>query len=351
MRSVRSAICTSGEPVSVSWSRCAAIVAALSGMCSLSASAPGWRGRRAGGDRLSRPRRRITSQRRCRDGPHQVTRTALAVATSARICSTSASTESNSRLVSELGHEPHLGQLAVQIAVEPQQIGLEQGVRLVGVERRPAAEREGSRMHRTIPDARTTPRRCRRRGGAIPGGTATFAVGKPSWRPRRSPSTTGPRTSWWRPSIAVAGRRSPRASAWRIAVDDTASRSPVGVTNPRGSTSKPCVAPIASEHLDVAAALVPEVEVLTDDETPRVQAIDEHLLDEVFRRLGGANVVEREHDRVVDVRRLDAGQALLEIGEEHRGRFGSHDRRWMTIERHHGGGARRVRPPAASLRR
>ena len=44
------------------------------------------------------------------------------------------------QLVAEPGHEPHLGQLAVEVAVEAQQVGLEQRVRLIGIERGPAAE-------------------------------------------------------------------------------------------------------------------------------------------------------------------------------------------------------------------
>ena len=104
-----------------------------------------------------------------------------------------------------------------------------------------------------------------------------------------------------------------------------------------------------AEQLDVAAPLVPEVEVLADDDTPRVQALDEHLLDEVFRRFGGAALVEREHHRVVDARRLDARQALVEIGEEHRSGFGSHDRRRMTIERHNCGARAELGRPQLHL--
>ena len=47
----------------------------------------------------------------------------------------------------------------------------------------------------------------------------------------------------------------------------------------------------------VAGPPMSEVEVLADDHAAGIEAIDEHLLDEVLGRLGCPRLVERDHDR------------------------------------------------------
>src|SRR2546421_118646 len=54
-------------------------------------------------------------------------------------------------------------------------------------------------------------------GRRISSGTLTLAVGKPHVRPRWSPRATVPRTSYGRPSIALAVARSPATRAARVA--------------------------------------------------------------------------------------------------------------------------------------
>ena len=194
-------------------------------------------------------------------------------------------------------------------------------------------------------------RRCRRRGGrcreAPPCSRSGSRAGDHGGRPRRP----GPSTSWCRPSIAVDSVEvARRASAWRMAVDDTAvAVASLVATRPSGSTSKPWPAPIVLQQRDVAATAVAEVEVLADDDSPCVEAVDEHLLDEVLRRLRGTPFVEGEHDRVVDAGCLDALESLLEVGEQRRRRLRPHDRGGVTVERDDCGARTELRSPELHL--
>ena len=85
-------------------------------------------------------------------------------------------------------------------------------------------------------------------GRQVSGVSATFAVGNPSSRPRRSPSTTTPRTSWGRPSSSAAPTTSPAARRCRTRVDEYGSwtGSDSGATSPSPITSKPRSAPMRS---------------------------------------------------------------------------------------------------------
>ena len=205
-------------------------------------------------------------------------------------------------------------------------------------------------MHRAVGplvpagvDAVGGQQRCRR-------ARATLAVGNPSSRPRWSPSTTGPRTSCGRPSIAVASSRSPRASACadgrrrhrrrgrRSSADEVEA----------GSTSKPGSRAHLAEQRDVAAAPVPEVEVLADHDDLGVEAVDEHLA----RRspppapsLGASSNVRTT--RVVDAGRLEQLELLVEVGEQQRRRLRPHDRGRVPVEGDDRGRGRRARRPAA----
>ena len=140
--------------------------------------------------------------------------------------------------------EADLGLLAVEVAVEVEQVGLEQRVVGVLVERRPAAEVDGARVHGRRRAARTTRRRRRRPAGRRAFGTSTLAVGKPSRRPRWSPSTTGPRASYGRPSMrrgqldVAAGERAADGGAADRLVDAVGPRRRAAPGRPRSRASR-----------------------------------------------------------------------------------------------------------------
>ena len=109
--------------------------------------------------------------------------------------------------------EAHLGLLAVEVVVEVEEVGLEQRVLGVLVERRAPPEVDRARVRRRRRAARTSRRRRRRPACTPSSGTWTLAVGNPSRRPRWSPITPSPRTSCRRPSMrrGAARRRRRRA--------------------------------------------------------------------------------------------------------------------------------------------
>src|SRR5690606_26722466 len=92
------------------------------------------------------------------------------------------------------------------------------------------------------------------------------------------------------------------------------------------------------QQVDVAAAAVPEVEVLADDDDPGVEAVDQHLADEVLGRLAAAGLVEGDDQAVVDPRLGQQLELLVEVGEQPGRRLGSHDRGRVAVEGDDGGG-------------
>ena len=62
-----------------------------------------------------------------------------------------------------------------------------------------------------------------------------------------------------------------------------------------------------------------EAEVLADGHVIRTEALDQHGVDELRRRLNGEAVVERDHDELVDPERRD--QLCLDL--ERRSSFGA----------------------------
>ena len=168
--------------------------------------------------------------------------------------------------------EAHLGALAVEVAVEVEQVGLEQRVVGMLVERRATPEVDRARVHLAV-------------GPLVPAGihtsagrhtwlgTSTLAVGTPSKRPRWSPRTTLPRTSYGRPSIDAARSTSPPASARRIAVLLTGSSTPSSrSTSSSGIDVEVEATPELAQQRDVALAIAAEVEVLADHDRRRRQA-------------------------------------------------------------------------------
>ena len=233
--------------------------------------------------------------------------------------------------------EAHFGALAVDVAVEVEQVGLEQRVVGVLVERRPPAEVERARVDVAVRAARTSRRTPRRRGGRPRWAPRRWRSGKPSSRPRWSPTTTIPRASNGRPSSSAASSTCPPASARRMAVELIDSSTPSARWHElqRLHLEVP-LGPELAQHGDVAFAAAAEVEVLADDDDRRVEAVDQHATNEMRRLLARLRLVEVDDDGRVEARRREQLELLVEIGQQLRRRLGPNDRRRMTIERHHG---------------
>ncbi len=180
---------------------------------------------------------------------------------------------------------------------------------MVGVEGRPAPEDEGGRVDRAV-------------GSLVPPGVDAVGGRAMPWRHRdvrrREAELAAPavadhdRTPHLVGAAEHRGRGLEVAPGQRLADGgrrDRRVRSPVVVTRPSGSTSKPWTAPISRSSATLPSTPVAEVEVLADDHASGRQAVDEHLLDELLRWLGRSALVEGEHDRVVDARRLDRAPA------------------------------------------
>src|SRR3546814_19059988 len=81
-------------------------------------------------------------------------------------------------------------------------------------------------------------------GRAMAPGTATFAVGNPIVRPRASPCSTMPRTSYGRPRSRLAVATSPAAKALRIAPADMGAPSSESCRNGMLITFQSVLAPM-----------------------------------------------------------------------------------------------------------
>ena len=87
------------------------------------------------------------------------------------------------------------------------------------------------------------------------------------------------------------------------------------------------------EHRHAAAPVAPEVEVGADDHEARLRAVDEHLTNEVLRRLAAARLVEVQDEARVEVaRRVEELELLLGVGEERRRGLRAHDLGGVAIE-------------------
>ena len=162
--------------------------------------------------------------------------------------------------------EADLGLLAVEVAVEVEQVGLEQRVVGVLVERRAAAEVDRARC--TRPSGRSYhPAYTPSAGMHTEFGTSTLAVGKPSRRPRWSPITTLPRTSCGRPSMlgrhldVATGEGPPDRRAADRLLDAVVARDEID-----GLDDEVVIDAVRLEQAHVAVAVAAEVEVLADDD-------------------------------------------------------------------------------------
>ena len=88
------------------------------------------------------------------------------------------------------------------------------------------------------------------------------------------------------------------------------------------------------EQRDVALAAVAEVEVLADDDEPRVQLVDDHLAHELLGALERTFAVEVHDEHVVDAGRGQQLELLGLVDEQRRSRGGPHDGGRVAVECH-----------------
>ena len=79
---------------------------------------------------------------------------------------------------------------------------------------------------------------------------------------------------------------------------------------------EPAGGPDAAEQVDVATALVSEVEVLPHDHGPGGQAPDQHLVDELLGRLGGPVLVEADHVGGIDAVGRQELELLVQVAQQ-----------------------------------
>ena len=99
-----------------------------------------------------------------------------------------------------------------------------------------------------------------------------------------------------------------------------------------------------AQHVDVALAPTPEMEILPDDNDRRIEQVDQHATHEVPRIFTGLGFVEVDDNGRIESGGREQFELLVEIGQQLRRRFRTHDRGRVTIERHHsrtGSGGRR----------
>ena len=197
MRAVSSATCTSGEPVSPSWEanlRITSVLASLVGSRRRKVAAP---------DGLA--------------GPAAISRVC---STSALICSTSSSAESNLHLVAQPLEEREPSGLPVEVALEADQVGLDPQVALV-LECRAHADADRGRDLAAAVDRARSPRRCRPagrtrpvRGAMLPSACRARGRARRRARPR-------PRAVRGRRAARRRARTSPAATSSLIRLEET----------------------------------------------------------------------------------------------------------------------------------
>ncbi len=171
-------------------------------------------------------------------------------------------------------------------------------------------------------------------------GIATFAVGNPIVRPRRSPVTTGP-AHLVGPPEHVVGRREPalhqctpdRRRRHGAVVAGVLALEPDEVVSDHVEAER---AALLSEQRDVPLTPVAEVEVLPHHHQPGAQTVGQHLVDELARRLGRPPLVEVDDDGVIDPRRREQLELLVEIGQQPRRGGRTNHLGGMAVERDDG---------------
>ena len=95
---------------------------------------------------------------------------------------------------------------------------------------------------------------------------------------------------------------------------------------------------LLQQQRDVAARLVAEAEVLPHADALRAEPVEQDVVDELLRRLGGEGPVERDHHELADAEPGDQLGLDLERGDQLGRRVRRHDRARVRLEREHGVG-------------
>jgi hypothetical protein len=306
-----------------------------------------------GGRRRSTAASTPTSSRACTTSRHRhlarltATQTGRQTPSSSRAWATSCLQLRDERvdavelaLAAEEVGEPHLRPLAVEVALEVDQVGLEQRAVGVLVEGGAPAEVDRARVHVAVGRS-YHPAYTPSAGRHTRFGTSTLAVGKPSSRPRWSPVTTVPRASNGRPSIAAANSTLPPASARRMAVLLTGSSTP---SCARDEHERGHLEPVGGTRPPGAGRRCPPGCGRSGSRRRRRSAsVARHLTStrSMNDRAGvlRLRLVERQHHGGVDAGLLEQLEPLLVVGQQLRGRLGPHDvagwrSKVTTAERH-----------------
>ena len=228
--------------------------------------------------------------------------------------------------------EPHLGRLAVQVAVEVEQVRLEQRMIGVLVERRAAAEVDGARVHGPVgtlvpPGVHTVSRNAHTVRHLDVGGREA-EQSPPLVADHDAAASLERTTQHATRQLDVAARQRPpdRRAADRL-VD------PVHPSDERHRLDFEAVRLAdLTQQCDVALAIAAEVEVFADHHALGSQALHQNSLDERQRRFTRLRLVEGQHHGGIDAGRLEQLHPLVVIGQQLGGRLGTHDRGRVSIE-------------------
>ena len=218
------------------------------------------------------------------------------------------------QLVAQPGDERHPGLLAVEVAGELEQVGLDQQGAVGSVEGGPAADRDrrlppgpvrplvpagvdaGRRQADAVGDLDV--------GGRVPElGTAPVVTVD-----HRAPDLMGPPQHGRRLLDLPGGHQAPDPGR-RDRLGRASPGAPVSVDSVTPSTAKPAVAPSSAQQGHVPLPPVAEVEVLPHHHQSGAQAVDQDRGHEVLGRLVGPLRGEGHHHRPVDPGRPRAVRA------------------------------------------
>ena len=239
-------------------------------------------------------------------------------------------------LATEEGSKPHLRVLAVEVALEVEQVGLKQRMIAVGVKGWASTKIYGAMVHRPIGPL------------VFPGvhavGGQTDLIGNLNIGRRKAQQTPAliarddhPATFERSAKHACCNLNlSPGKGAANCCRADRL-RDSIAAFNQRQALDVETFALAKlGEKRHVAASVVPEVKVLADHDGLGRQALHEHVVGPLRGRELRHGPIEMQDDNGVDAGCLEKLQLLVEVGDKLRRRLWSHNRCRMPIKGHDG---------------
>ena len=207
--------------------------------------------------------------------------------------------------------EADLGRFAVEVALEVEEVGLEQRVVGVLVKRRPAPEIDGARVDGPVGSlvaagVHTIGGQAHRVGHVDVGRREADLAAALVATDDGAPHLVGPSQHPGGELDVAAGERPPDGRAADRLLDAVRPDDQVHRVD-----DEVVIDAVLLEQPDVAVAVAAEVEVLADDDDLDRQAVDEHALDERLRRLLRLRLVEPQDDGGVQARRGQQLETLL----------------------------------------